>query len=313
MQHGCRVVLAGLLGCGADPSKVQDSGTAGEVALRVDCDEQVDGFIGVSTGTFLMGSPMTEVGREDDEAARVVTLTRPFLIGQTEVTRADFRAVMGYTVGGFPDCGDDCPIEEVTWYEAAVYANALSEADGLAPCYQCNGEDAEWACTGPDEVYSCEGWRLPMEAEWEYAARAESTGSFPSGGSNPDSHRDGDCTSDYVLDDGETLTDYGWYCGNSAQMTHPVGQLLPNAWGLHGVVGNVREWVHDGYEERIDGAGVEVVDPIGDPDSAARVRRGGSWYSRPQDARLAYRSIAGPGDRYEVVGFRVARTCSAGL
>jgi len=243
------------------------------------------GYVRIEPGVFTMGSPADELGRNDDETQHQVTLTRAFELKATEVTQAEWRAVMGNNPSGFQDCGDDCPVEYVSWDDAIDYCNALSAQQGLAPCY-----DADRNLVGLD----CEGYRLPTEAEWEYAARAGTQTAFYTGDiTNPDCE---------PLD--PNLDAAGWYCGNSNRTTHPVGQKQPNAWGLYDMHGNVFEWVNDWYGEYSPGA---AVDPVGPASGEDRVLRGGSWVNFAQFARAAYRGGSTPGFRDYDLGFRPLR------
>jgi formylglycine-generating enzyme required for sulfatase activity len=276
-------------------------------------------WVRISPGTFAMGSPADEPGRHANETRHQVTLTRPFVIQTTEVTQAQFRDVMGYDPSEFSKCGRDCPVEQVSWNDAAAYCNALSGREGLAPCYECTGEGlGVWCADAPafPSPYQCPGYRLPTEAEWELAARAGTTTALYTGritirGRN----------------DAPELEAVAWYLGNSIvgyeggfdcapstwrQRTldtcgpHPVGQKQRNQGGLHDVVGNVWEWCHDWYVEDL-GAGA-ATDPAVLETKLGRVFRGGSWDNGAASSRVARRNGGAPGTRYVDVGFRPAKT-----
>ncbi|MBU6161250.1 MAG: formylglycine-generating enzyme family protein, partial [Myxococcales bacterium] len=170
-----------------------------------------------------------------------------------------------------------CPVEQVSWLDAVSYANALSRAHGYSECYDSSGD-----VRGGGSIYACTGFRLPTEAEWEYAARAGTTGS-----------RYG------------SLDQVAWHRGNSNSETHGVGELQPNAWGLHDMLGNVWEWTHDWYGEY----GGSAEDPSGPASGSARGIRGGGSGSGPPDLRSAFRLCSDPLMRTSIgVGFRLART-----
>jgi len=274
-----------------------------------------DGWCWVPSGCFVMGSPEDEWGRGlYDEEQVAVTLTRALGVMQHEVTQGEwFDAGLQYPptfAVSVMDCTErDCPIEHVTWFEAAAYANLLSAGHDppLAPCYElvdCNGNPGEeMACetarlTAPT-VYECEGFRLPTEAEWEYAARAGTRTAFYSG----EIHRQpelGTCYQEPNLDQ------IAWYCGNSGGRTQPVGLKHPNGWGLHDVLGNTYEWTSD-YPEAAASPG-PLTDPAGTIEHMrARVTKGGSVISVAYALRSAsYIPISWTDARG--TGFRLVRT-----
>ncbi len=238
------------------------------------------GFIRISAGSFTMGSPASEAERGPDETQHQVTLTHTFYLQSTEVTQTAYRALMGSNPSYFSDCGGSCPAEQVSWYDAIAYANALSESMGLRACYGTDG-----TVLGGGSVYDCEGYRLPTEAEWEYAARAGST------------------RARYGY-----LSRVAWLWKNSGATTHPVGQLQPNAWGLYDMLGNVSEWTHDWYAEDYGNGNSTVIDPVGASSGVTRVYRGGGWGSDPAGARAAFRANVEPFWRNYTLGFRLARS-----
>ena len=250
-----------------------------------DFDGDVPGdWVTVLAGTFTMGSPAGEEGRHDDESPHEVALTRDFEIQATEVTQAQFELVMGYDPSWFVGC-PRCPVEQVTWYEAAAYCNALSEIAGRSSCYECSGSDASVECEPSGSYaapYDCPGYRLPTEAEWEYAARSGTTGA-----------RYGD------------IDNVAWYEGNSDDRTHEVGTLDASPWGLYDMLGNVWEWCHDW---KGDYSRDSVTDPFGPEAGSARVGRGGSLYDSASVIRAATRSGGVPGGRSAAFGFRPVRS-----
>ena len=252
----------------------------------------IDGLVGteyvlVSNGQFIMGSPQDEVGRRQDEEQHEVTLTRDFYLKTTEVTQGEWRKLMGTNPSHNIQCGEDCPVEFLSWFQAVDYLNALSRSEGFDECY--GGTGSERTFVG----LSCSGYRLATEAEWEYAARAGTLGT-----------RYGE------------LDDIAWYDGNDGNNdseTRPVGEKSSNAWGLHDMLGNAWEWVHDWYG---DYDLVALVDPVGPGTGSNRVIRGGCWSGGTggnDGCRAADRSLIRillPGERHHRVGFRPARSAS---
>ena len=255
-------------------------------------------------GLFAMGSPDEEEGRLEEEVWHEVFLSRDVCIQTTEVTRLQFFRLMGYQPEWADGCEDgDCPVEWVSWYEAAAFANALSDSLGLEGCYRCSGVDRWVRCAPPEDPYACRGYRIPTEAEWERAARGGSPASFANGGDLLSGTSD-ECDPELVLDNGHQLAELAWFCGNSEYRSHPVARLEPNDWGLFDVSGNVWEWTHDWYTDDLDNA----VDPLGADIGTHRVARGGSWSVSPGGVRVASRAGGYPGGRYASLGFRLART-----
>ncbi len=249
-----------------------------------------EGFVLIEAGTFTMGSPEGEPGRSSDETEHRVTLTRGFYLSETEVTQAQWVAVMGSNPSGFPGC-DDCPVESVNWYAAVDYCNALSELESLEPAYEGLGADIVWN-------QEANGYRLPTESEWEYACRAGSGTAF----------FNGDIT--YLDCDPlePKLDEIGWYCGNAYGKPHPVGEKSANAWGLYDTSGNVWEWCWDWSGEYPDCGGNPCVDPVGSVAGISRAHRGGSWRNDADICRSANRNGYGPPGSSDVnLGFRPAR------
>jgi formylglycine-generating enzyme required for sulfatase activity len=217
-------------------------------------------FCPIPGGTFTMGSPQNETGRSSLETQHQVTLSKDFEMMATEVTQAMWSSIVGSSPSRFKDPA--LPVEQVSWEDFTN--NFLPKLN--------------------DKLRS-EGftYRLPTEAEWEYAARGEKPGQFGI---------DGD------------LKDFGWFADNSGQKTNPVGKLKANEYGLFDMHGNVWEWVQDGIADYPSGA---VTDPLVTAGSS-RVLRGGSWVSPALDLRSANRDDNGPGERDSDVGFRLVRT-----
>ena len=204
-------------------------------------------FTYIPAGTFMMGSPEIEPGRDTDETQHKVRLTRGFYLQTTEVTQGQWKAVMsGVNPSSFNTCGDDCPVETVSWDDVQVFLFWLNF----------------WSAVfGEGTPY-----RLPTEAECEYAARAGSTTAFANGGITVDGYG---CS---PVDPNLDLM--GWYCGNAGSATHPVARKKPNSWGLYDMHGNVWEWVQDWSGVYPSGS---VTDPTGPSTGSSRVARGGGW------------------------------------
>jgi formylglycine-generating enzyme required for sulfatase activity len=242
----------------------------------------------------MMGSPLGEPFREAEEGLHEVTLSHDFWLGTTEVTQAQWRALMASNPSGFPECGDTCPVETISWLEAIAYANARSREEGLPECYLADGN-----VVAGGSIYECCGYRLPTEAEWEYAARAGTTTATYAGDllGGPQ-----DCASE-----GTVVNGSAWWCGNSGLQTHPVGEKAPNAFGLRDMLGNVWEWTHDWYGFN---AG-PITDPAVSTDVegfGSRLLRGGGWINQAGLLRAAYRARALPTDAESITGLRLART-----
>jgi formylglycine-generating enzyme required for sulfatase activity len=214
-------------------------------------------MVRVPPGTFLMGSPPAEPLRQEEETPHRVTLTRAFRVAATEVTQKQWLALMPQNRS--PQVGDDLPVTSVSWEEAQEFCVKLSEKEGTS-------------------------YRLPTEAEWEYACRAGNV--FPPAG-------------------GEGFASVAWYADNSEGTTHPVGSKRPNSWGLHDTLGNVAEWTLDAYGAypRVE----EEKDPTGPAAGSSRVVRGGSWRSFPPALRCAARVGTPASYQLPHVGLRVVQ------
>jgi formylglycine-generating enzyme required for sulfatase activity len=209
----------------------------------------------VPAGSFEMGSAWEDPRRQYDEYPHVVRLTRPFRIGVHEVTQGQWKSVMGEVRSHFQ--GDDLPVDSVSWSDAAAFCERLSEKEG--------------------RIY-----RLPTEAEWEYACRA--------GGPA-------------AVQENQRLEEMAWYDRNSGETTHPVGSRRPNGWGLYDMLGNLSEWCLDRYVA--DYPREESADPRGPSKGTLRVIRGGSWTSFPGSCRCAARNSSPPSYQLKETGFRV--------
>ena len=236
-------------------------------------------FVKIPAGCFIMGSPKNEAGRGNDEGPQHKVCLDGFWMGKYEVTNKQYRTWKknhdSQVYRRHSLNGDSQPAVYVTWDEATAFAKWLTE--------QHKGR------------YT---FRLPTEAEWEYAVRAGTRTSF------------------YFGDDADIRGEYAWYAGNSERQTHPVGQLKPNAWGLYDMAGNVGEWCQDWYRDKYYSASPER-NPDGSSSGSSRVIRGGSWVNDakyfPKYFRSAYRNARVPDRCYDYVGFRLVVEFSSEL
>ena len=258
----------------------------------------------IPSGSYNMGSPTTENCREPGnfkETLHQVTLTRSFLVSVTETTQGQFEELMGYNPSSFINCGPDCPVERISWHEAAQYCNAVSTQQNLPLCYTCTGQSNNANCA-PATAYAgnkfiiCPGYRLPTEAEWEYACRAGTTTAYYSGAALNCGGFDGNASK------------IAWYTGNSGSTLHLAAQKEPNLWGLYDMSGSVWEWMHDWYQN--DLGSTPVTDPTGPTTSTmGRMLRGGTAKTAAQHVRSASRYYySPPKSRLELQGVRCVKT-----
>jgi formylglycine-generating enzyme required for sulfatase activity/serine/threonine protein kinase len=250
----------------------------------------------IPAGSFWMGSTKAvDNDADDDESPRhQVRISRDFYMGLTEVTQNQYRSIMGENPSEFKEIADGedglRPVENVSWSDAVRFCNALSTAEGIPTFYRIVGDTA--TVINRDGL----GYRLPTEAEWEYACRAGQTSRYSFG------------------DDGEKLEAHGWYGANSDDKTHPVGKKQPNAFGLFDMHGNVWEWCWDAYDgDHYATLSSPIVDPSGPPIASDRVLRGGNWNNDAAYSRSAYRHHSEPNSRDSSLGFRVVRTALSGI
>jgi serine/threonine protein kinase/formylglycine-generating enzyme required for sulfatase activity len=256
-------------------------------------------LVRIEGGEFTMGSPEEDFETPDDEKPQRRVQIRSFYLGATEVTQEQYEGIMGGNPSDFSPKGagrrqvdeptQRYPVETVSWYDAVAFCNGLSKVEGFDPYYRIEARGADGGeqslrvriadPTGP-------GYRLPTEAEWEYACRAGSTTQYP------------------FAEDPSKLPQSAWFDDNSANMAHPVGEKRSNAWGLFDMYGNVAEWCWDVYAAYDPDF---VANPRGPDEGPSRVIRGGSWRAQFAGCRPAARGGSRPTVRDRRLGFRVAK------
>jgi formylglycine-generating enzyme required for sulfatase activity len=242
-------------------------------------------MVRIQGGTFMMGSPASEVNRNSEREVQHSVTVSSFYMGKYPVTQKEYQEVMGTNPSNFK--GDSLPVEMVSWYDAINYCNRLSQREGLTPAYTVNGENVTWN-------QNASGYRLPTEAEWEYACRAEKTTPFSTGNNITTSQANYD--GNYPYNNNAK--------GTYREKTTAVGSFSPNSWGLYDMHGNVWEWCWDWYGTYPSNA---QTDPRGASSGSDRVLRGGSWSDDAQDLRSANRGGYTPSNRYNNIGFRLVR------
>lgn len=249
----------------------------------------------VDGGSFIMGS---ETGDADEKPLHYVTVDS-FYISKFEVTQKEWHAVTGSNPSFF--VGENHPVEKVNWYDAVEFCNAYSLMKNLTPCYKIDRDAKDKMNLSSKDKYrwkvecnwNADGYRLPTEAEWEYAARA--------GGRN-----------DTAFSGSNNINEVAWYFGNSGDEnshdygTHDVGTKKPNALGIYDMTGNVWEWCWDWYAAYDDKF---LNNPHGIPYGSERVRRGGSWHVKIRRSTMTTRNSRSPGHRSTHYGIRLVRRC----
>ena len=243
-----------------------------------------EGFVRINGATFTMGSPASEAQRDGDETQHQVTVSS-FFMGRHQVTQREYEEVMGTNPSHFKD--SNLPVEQVSWFDAIEYCNRRSQLENLTPAYTVDGTNVTWNS-------QADGYRLPTEAEWEYACRAGTTTPFNTGNN---------------ITAAQANYDGNYPYNNNARSQHrqrttPVGSFSANSWGLYDMHGNVSEWCWDWYWAYPRG---EQTDPTGPASGYTRVVRGGSWEDGGRYLRSAFRGGNDPSYRSFSSGFRLVR------
>ena len=244
-----------------------------------------------------MGKELGTAGSGDTMPVHMVTLTG-FYMGKYQVTQAQYQAVMGSNPSYSYGVGNNYPVYFVSWYDAIVFCNKLSIAEGLSPAYRISGSTnpSDWGTVPTSRnstwdaaviVAGSAGYRLPTEAQWEYAAKG--------GNGTP---------GNYTYSGSNSAGDVAWYSSNSNSMTHEVGKKKANGLGIYDMSGNVFEWCWDWYGDYENGT---QTDPVGAAAGDVRMLRGGCWNSNASFTRSASRINYPPDYSYNFVGFRLVR------
>ena len=304
------VMLLMLCSCGneaTEPDMVFSNGnsseetdTTGETEINNLENNLPENFVLISGGTFQMGSPEDEAWRSEDETQHTVTVS-DFYMSIYELTQAEYQEMMGVNPSSFS--GDDLPVENISWLDAVYYCNTRSEKEDLMPVYAIDGQSVTWD-------RSANGYRLPTEAEWEYACRAGTTTPFNTETSisaeecNYYGHYPYEIENNY-FSQGNLDTQPGEY----RQTTVSVDSFSPNQWGLYNMHGNVGEWVWDYYGAYETG---EQIDPTGAETGTLRVYRGGGWNDFAKNMRSAYRATLAEDKGSFNIGIRLVRNAVSG-
>lgn len=309
MKRICSLLLAALLvgtmaSCGSQtPPEQSQQSTPPPSSSQQGHEEQPqipENFILVEGGTFSMGSPDSEAWRSDDETQHTVTVS-DFYMGAYEVTQAEYQAVTGSNPSAFS--GEDMPVETVSWLDAITYCNARSQMEGLEPAYTIGGQAVTWN-------RSANGYRLPTEAEWEYACRAGTETPFNTETSISAEESNYWGHYPYLIEDNYfNQSNLETRPGVYRETTVAVGSFQPNAWGFYDMHGNVGEWVWDYYGDY----NIEAqTDPAGPDSGVMRVNRGGGWNDFAKNLRSAYRATLPQDSAVFNVGFRLVRNAEVG-
>lgn len=295
------VMLFAMSACSTDSQNNASGNTDTSISnTRSAVIEAPENFVLIKGGTFEMGSPDTEAWRSDDETQHTVTVG-DFYMSVYELTQAEYREITGENPSNFS--GDELPVENISWLDAIHYCNARSEKENLMPAYTVDGQNVTWD-------RSANGYRLPTEAEWEYACRAGTTTPFNTENSisaeeaNYYGHYPYEIEDNYFSQDNLSTKP-----GEYRQTTVAVNSFSPNKWGLYNMHGNVSEWVWDYYGAYNTEA---QTDPAGAESGTLRVYRGGGWNDFAKNIRSAYRATLEQNKGSFNIGIRLVRNAVVG-
>lgn len=299
------VMLLAMSACSTESQDKPSNGSSGSTDTSTANSDNTttmapENFVLIKGGTFAMGSPDTEAWRSDDETQHAVTVS-DFYMSVYELTQKEYREITGENPSSFS--GEDLPVENISWLDAIRYCNARSKKENLTPAYTVDGQTVTWD-------RSANGYRLPTEAEWEYACRAGTTTPFNTENSisaeeaNYYGHYPYEIEDNY-FSQGNLSTKPGEY----RQTTVAVNSFSPNKWGLYNMHGNVGEWVWDYYGTYSTEAD---TDPAGAESGTLRIYRGGGWNDFAKNMRSAYRATLEQNKGSFNIGIRLVRNVAAG-
>lgn len=296
------IMLLSLVACSTNTNSTEEESVSEPPASSQTVAEQdiPEGFVLIKGGSFQMGSPDSEPWRSEDELQHTVTVS-DFYMSKYELTQKEYEDITGNNPSNFS--GENLPVENISWLDAVAYCNARSEKEGLTPVYTIDGQNVSW-----DK--SADGYRLPTEAEWEYACRAGTTTPFYMESSPSD--KDANYYGHYPYEIEDNYFSQGNLevkPGEYRETTVSVDSFSENPYGLYNMHGNVSEWVWDYYGAY---SADSQTDPTGPETGTLRVYRGGGWNDFAKNMRSAYRATLEQDHGSFNIGIRLVRNAAAG-